>query len=191
MPARRPHVADDEGRPESNVDLDVQKEIAALRRMTVKELRKRHVELFGEENRSANRQYLFRRIAWRLQALVEGDLSERARRRAQELARDADLRSRPPPELVMAPAPADLKTVTGKVALSRDERLPMPGTLLTRVFKGHEYHVTVLSNGFEYDGQAYRSLTAVAHAITGSHWNGWHFFDMATRTPARREDAVA
>jgi hypothetical protein len=169
-------MADDEGRPESNMDLDVQKEIAALRRMTVKELRRRHVELLGEENRSANRQYLFRRIAWRLQALAEGDLSERARQRAQEL---------------MAPAPADLKTVTGKVALSRDERLPMPGTLLTRVFKGHEYHVTVLSNGFEYDGQAYRSLTAVAHAITGSHWNGWHFFDMATRTPARREDAVA
>ncbi len=173
------------------MDLEAQKEIAALRKMTVKELRRRHVELFGEENRSANRQYLFRRIAWRLQALAEGDLSERARQRARELARDVDLRSRPPKELTMAPAPVDLKTVTGKNAISRDERLPMPGTVLRRVFKGHEYHVTVLPNGFEYDGQAYRSLTAVAHAITGSHWNGWHFFGMATPSAARREGAVA
>lgn len=170
---------------------DLPGEIETLRRMAVKELRRRHMELFGEENRSANRQYLFRRIAWRLQALAEGDLSERARRRAQELARDADLRVRPPRELVTAPSPAGLKTVTGKVAVSRDERLPMPGTVLRRVFKGHEYHVTVLPNGFEYDGQAYRSLTAVAHAITGSHWNGWHFFGMATRPPPRREGAVA
>ncbi len=49
-------------------------------------------------------------------------------------------------------------------------------TLLTRVFRGREYHVRVLPNGFEYDGEAYRSLSAVAHAITGSHWNGYHFF---------------
>jgi hypothetical protein len=161
---------------ESGMATDIQKDIAALGQMTVKELRRRHVELFGEENRAGNRQYLLRRIAWRLQALAEGDLSERAQRRAQELARDADLRSRPPRELTMPPAPADLKTVAGRIALSRDERLPVPGTVLTRVFKGHEYHVTVLPNGFEYDGQAYRSLSAVAHAITGSHWNGYHFF---------------
>jgi len=174
-----------------NVNADgLAKEIAALRRMTVKELRRRHVELFDEENHAANRQYLFRRIAWRLQALAEGDLSERARRRAAELARDADLRTRPPRELSMPPAPADLKTVTGKVALSRDERLPAPGTRLTRVFKGHKYEVTVLSNGFEYDGRSYRSLTAVAHAITGSHWNGWHFFGIATPTRARDEGEV-
>lgn len=169
---------------------DLAREIEALRRMTVKELRRRHLELFGEENHAANRQYLFRRIAWRLQALAEGDLSGRARRRAAELARDADLRTRPPRELTMPPAPADLKTVTGRVALSRDERLPAPGTRLTRVFKGHRYEVTVLPNGFEYDGRAYRSLTAVAHAITGSHWNGWHFFGIATPTRPPDEGAV-
>lgn len=79
------------GMTESYMAADIQKEIAALPQLTVHELRRRHVELFGEENRSANRQYLFRWIVWRLQALAEGDLSERARRRAQELARDADL----------------------------------------------------------------------------------------------------
>jgi hypothetical protein len=166
---------------------DIQKEIDALRRMTVNELRRRHVELFGEENHAGNRQYLFRRIAWRLQALAEGDLTERARRRAQELARDADLRTRPARELTMPPAPADLKTVTGQVALSRDDRLPMPGATLKRVFKGHEYQVTVLPNGFEYDGRAYRSLSAVAHAITGSHWNGYHFFGIATPSGSGEE----
>lgn len=167
---------------------DLAKQIEALRRMTVKELRRRHVELFGEENRASNRQYLFRRIAWRLQALAEGDLSERARRRAQELARDADLRTRPPRELTMPPAPADLKTVTGQIARSRDDRLPMPGATLKRVFKGYEYQVTMLPNGFEYDGRAYRSLSAVAHAITGSHWNGYHFFGIATPRPSGKED---
>jgi hypothetical protein len=64
--------------------------------MTVKELRRRHVELFGEENHAGNRQYLFRRIAWRIQALAEGGLTERARRRAEFLARDADLRTTAP-----------------------------------------------------------------------------------------------
>ena len=172
----------------NNGTADLANELDALQRMTVKELRRRHVELFGEETRAGNRQYLFRRIAWRLQALTEGDLTERARRRAQELARDADLRMRPAGELTMPPAPADLKTVTGRIAVPRDDRLPMPGATLRRVFKGHEYQVTVLPNGFEYDGRAYRSLSAVAHSITGSHWNGYHFFGIATPKRSDKED---
>jgi hypothetical protein len=123
----------------ANIDAaGLAKAIDTLRRMTVKTLRRRHVELFGEESRAGNRQYLFPRIASRMQALAEGDLTERARRRAQELARDADLRRRPPRELVMPPAPADLRTVTGRLAVSRDDRLPMPGATLKRVVKGHE-----------------------------------------------------
>ena len=163
---------------------NIQKELAALRRMGVAELRRRHIELFGEENHSGNRQYLFRRIAWRIQALAEGGLTERARRRAEELARDADLRSRPPQELMMTPAPANLRTATGRIALSRDDRLPMPGTVLRRVFKGREHHVTILADAFEYDGETYRSLSAIAHAITGAHWNGYHFFGIQKREQA-------
>lgn len=158
---------------------DLANEIDALRRMTVTELRRRHAELFGEETRAGNRQYLFRRIAWRVQALAEGDLTQRAQRRARELARDADLRRRPPRELTMPPAPADLKTLAGQVAVARDDRLPKPGQTLTRPYKGHMYEVKVLPNGFEYDGRAYRSLSAIAHAITGSHWNGYRFFSDA------------
>jgi hypothetical protein len=76
--------------------LNVEKEVAALQRMTVNELRERYREVFGEESRSRNKQFLWKRIAWRTQALEEGGLSERARRRAMELAKDADIRIRPP-----------------------------------------------------------------------------------------------
>ena len=154
---------------------DMNKAIAALRRMTAGELRGKYMELFGEESRSGNRDWLFRRCAWRVQALAEGGLSERARQRAQALAREADLRLRPPKDMMMSPA-AGTSVVTGRIAVRRDARLPMPGTVLARVFKGHEYRVTVLPDGFEYDGEFYRSLSAVAHAISGSHWNGYHFF---------------
>jgi hypothetical protein len=68
------------------------KELAALERMTAAELRDRYAEVFGEPAASGNRAWLGRRVGWRMQALAEGDLSERARTRATELSRDADLR---------------------------------------------------------------------------------------------------
>ena len=64
--------------------------------MTVGQLRQKYLEVFGEESRSNHKQFLFRRIAWRIQAMAEGGLSERARRRALEIANDADLRIRAP-----------------------------------------------------------------------------------------------
>jgi hypothetical protein len=74
------------------VEVNLVNERAALERLTVGQLRQRFAELFGEATHASNRTWLVKRIAWRLQALAEGDLSERARQRAQELARDADLR---------------------------------------------------------------------------------------------------
>src|SRR3954466_1345744 len=71
------------------------KQISQLRDLTIAELREQYEHLFGDRSRTMNRQFLFRRIAWRVQALAEGDLSERARNRALLLARDADLRIRP------------------------------------------------------------------------------------------------
>jgi hypothetical protein len=85
--------------------LNIAREVAALKRMTVKELRGRYVEVFGEATRSGNKDWLWKRIAWRMQANAEGGLSERARRRAEELANDADLRLRRPPDRP-APSPA-------------------------------------------------------------------------------------
>src|SRR5262249_59613066 len=115
-----------------------------------------------------------KRIAWRLQALAEGDLSERARQRATELANDADLRLSPPP---MRPgtAPAE-RTETRTLRVTADDRLPPPGTVLTRKYKGAVLQVQVRPDGFAYEGQLYGSLSAVARAITGSHCNGFLFF---------------
>ncbi len=146
---------------------NIKREIAALRRMKAKELRARYAEVFGEETRSGNRDYLYKRIAWRLQSQAEGGLSERARRRAGQLARDADIR---------VTAPVNGRTRTGPAPASRDDRLPPPGTVITREYKGGTLHVTVLDDGFDYEGDRYRTLSAVAKAVTGSHLNGFAFF---------------
>jgi hypothetical protein len=149
--------------------------VHALKRTTIGELRAEYRQVFGEESRSHNRQFLWKRIAWRLQELDEGGLSERALRRARELANDADLRIRWPKGTFEGVAG---RTVTGKVPVGHDPRLPMPGAVLTREYRGQTVQVTVLQDGFEYDGEVYRSLTAVAKAITGSHWNGPLFFGL-------------
>jgi hypothetical protein len=156
--------------------LNVGKEIAKLKSLTVGQLREKYLEVFGESTRAGNRDFLFKRIIWRLQSLEEGDLSERARRRAEEIARDADIRMttpKPPKtsagaEKHIAPAPKGLG----------DHRLPIPGTVLTRTYRGRAHHVTVLPNGFEYDGTVHRTLSAIAKVITGSHWNGFLFFGL-------------
>ncbi len=156
--------------------MDVDAALKALNRMTITQLRQRYAEVFGEAARSFNKQHLLKRIAWRLQAIREGDLTERARRRARELAHDADLRIRPP----VAPAPAGRNggTTTSSFRIEPDDRLPMVGTLLTRQYKGQTIRVRVLPKGFEFDGEVFRSLSAVARKITGAHWNGFHFFGL-------------
>jgi hypothetical protein len=63
----------------------------------------------------------------------------------------------------------------------RDPRLPRPGTVLTRPYKGRTLAITVLEDGFEFDGRKYTSLTAIAKVVTGSHWNGMHFFGLRRR----------
>jgi len=83
---------------------DMNKEILALHRVKAGQLRARYRDLFGEESRSGNRDWLFRRCTWRVQALAEGGLSEHARLRAQALAREADIRLRPPTGMEMLPA---------------------------------------------------------------------------------------
>jgi hypothetical protein len=153
--------------------------IAALQGMTVADLREKYHEVFGEETRSRHRDYLWKRIAWRLQALELGDLSERARRRAAELANDADIRVRPPSAVTPAPLPAHARTTVHAFPHVADSRLPMAGTVLTRAYKGRVLRVTVLDDGFEFDGRTYRSLSAIASEVTGSRWNGFLFFGLA------------
>jgi hypothetical protein len=155
------------------VEVNIVNEVAALQRLPIAQLRQRFAELFGEATQASNRTWLVKRIAWRMQALAEGDLSQRARQRAQELARDADLRLNPPQRQTTAP------TATPEpvgMAAPVDPRLPPPGTILARPYKGQLVQVHVLTDGFAYAGRVYASLSAVAKAITGSHTNGFLFF---------------
>jgi hypothetical protein len=145
-------------------------ELATLGQLTVSRLRARYAELFGEQTRVGNKLWLIRRIAWRLQALAEGDLSQRARQRTAELAHGADLRLSPPRSALTTPAP------TATTPASRSQRLPPAGTILTRPYKGETLQVRVLRDGLEFEGTVYPSLSAVAKAITGSHCSGYRFF---------------
>jgi hypothetical protein len=153
-------------------------EIAQLEVMTINKVIERFESLFGEKCRSRNRHYLIRRIAWRLQANAEGGLSERAMKRAAELALDSEVRVTPPRQKTQS------NSVTAEVQ-SRpfsDQRLPPAGSMLHREYKGRQIRVLILKSGFEYDGQIYKSLTAVANAITGSHVNGFQFFRLGNKS---------
>lgn len=67
-----------------------------------------------------------------------------------------------------------------------DPRLPTPGNVITRTYKGHEIIVKVLKDGFEFQGRIYRSLTAIADEVTGSHWSGYRFFGLPQRRRQRK-----
>ena len=190
------------------MSVNVERELVRLEMMSVSELRGRYAELFGEPTHSRHRQSLIRRILWRLQAVQEGDLSHRAQKRAAELANEADLRLQPPrqanarisvdregrrsnseasPEGVRSVRFSDAKeerllcvgTGRGKTVL------PAAGSVLTRPYKGRLIEVTVLETGFAYQGEQFATLSGLAKRITGSHWNGWHFFGLTKQEKTR------
>jgi len=165
--------------------MNLAQDIATLPTLSVAQLRSRYAETFGEPTHAGRKAWLVKRIAWRLQALAEGDLSERARQRATELANDADLRLSPPKSSRPATSECAATSSDGLAMSSRtpakpDERLPQPGGVLRRLYKGQHLQVTVLQSGFAYGGQVFASLSAVAKAITGSHCNGFLFFRLST-----------
>jgi hypothetical protein len=154
--------------------MNITKEVAGLQKLSVRDLQARYAEAFGEATRAHNKAWLVKRVAWRLQAMAEGDLSERARQRATELANDANLRLSPPKVRPTAPAPDRVETVV--MPKKGNRRVPVPGTSITRLYKGRTLEVKVMPHGFEFDGKVFKSLSAVAKAITGSHCNGYFFF---------------
>jgi hypothetical protein len=152
-------------------------EIQALSRMTVRQLREKYIEVFGEESHAYHKEFLRKRIAWRIQALAKGDLSERARRRAAELANDADLRIRTPRKPVHAGMVQEkTRTTAGRISSSRDDKLPKPGTIIVREYRGRDIMVKVLDNDFEFESRRYKSLSAIAREVTGTKWNKFLFF---------------
>jgi hypothetical protein len=165
------NVEPNTGRTAVNDNLYI--EIERLQQLRVPELQARYREVFGQECRSHHKQHLVRRIAWRLQALKYGDLSQRA----LAIANDADLRTQVPATWIYGEQ-TEMKR--------KDRRLPTTGTILSRRYQGKTVTVKVLKNGFEYAGQRYRSLSSIAREATGTRWNGLLFFGLATRGKGRK-----
>ncbi len=150
-------------------EIDVDAELVALHEMRLAGLKAKWVEIFGAEPRSSSPEYLRRRLAWRVQELAHGGLSEAAK------ARLAELIARLPP---LRPANARPTKRAG-----RDPRLPPPGSVLRREHGGKVHEVAVLEDCFEYDGRRFDNLSRVAEAITGTHWNPYRFFRL--KVPAK------
>jgi hypothetical protein len=154
--------------------------VSELQQLSMEQLRRRYRELFEEDHPTTHRDVLVRRIAWRLQSLAHGGLSDRARQRAAELAREADLRVLIPRTLRQT-ARSSAQHASAQHA-RRDPRLPAAGTVVRREYAGRAVEVLVLEDGFEYDGIRYDSLSAIATKVTGTRWNGFLFFGLARRT---------
>jgi len=159
--------------------IDVEREMTVLRGMTIPELQERYAQVFQEVVTTKHKPYLIRRIIWRLQSNAQGGLSYRARQRARELANEADLRLTAPrlpqgtgSEVVTLPIPSAIREHASDV---------LPLTTLARQYKGREIEVTIVDNGVRWEGELYPSLSAVAKAVTGSHWNGRAFFGLDSR----------
>jgi hypothetical protein len=163
-----------------NIEGSMAAEIAAPRTLTVAELQLRYSRLFGRESRSRNRDWLFKKVAFRMQEVRRGGPSERAKRRARELAKGSYLRSRPPKGFCPEPAPPPQ-------AHPKDPRLPAVGTVLTREQGGETHAITVLGDGFEYRGEIYPSLSRIAKAVTGTSWNGFLWLGLDTRKRGKKE----
>jgi hypothetical protein len=154
-------------------------DLNGLARMKPRELRQVYTEVFGSDVWMGNSEFARRRIAWRVQAEREGGLPESARQHALAIARNSRVR-------VRVSANADRRgrglplehAVTTTIGSDHDSRLPMPGSVIVKQHKGKSITVRVLSSGFEYDGNRFTSLSAIAREITGTKWNGFLFFGL-------------
>lgn len=154
--------------------------LAEIQGMTTGELRTEFGRLAGRPTGSWNRDWLRRKVSW---------LTQARERQASDTVRFPTLAPevRDQPRSPRLDAPIQLLPTRG----IRDPRLPAPGTQLVRHYRGLRLTVQVLEDGFEWNGQAFRSLSAVAKAITGQHWNGRLYFGLTERrrgTPPRQRD---
>ena len=141
------------------------KQIAELATLTIPQFEERWRKLYGTAPPAHQKRFLIKRLAYRIQELTYGGLSDDARRRAAEIIREAGL-----DEEASIPG-------RGGTPRRRVEEAIL-GTRFVRVWNGRRYEVTVIAGGFEFEGRPYRSLTAIARAITGTHWNGRAFFGL-------------
>lgn len=144
--------------------------ISKLRGMKVPELIGEYETAFGKPPRVKNREYLVKRIAWRIQEQRYGGLGRAACRRLESLIEEIDL-----------PIQENQRTATGKLRRPPSPSNPAVGTTLTRIWHGVEHQVQILDTGCEWEGTVYSSLSATARAITGQAWSGPLFFGLRKR----------
>ena len=134
--------------------------LAALKTMPTPDLKQQWRDLFESEPPPFNRRYLESRLAYRIQELAYGGLKPETIRRLERLGEELDGGDR------------------SKRGIRADRDRPITGTRLLREWQGVEQIVTVTADGFEWQGRPYKSLSAIARAITGTRWNGWIFFGL-------------
>ena len=147
-------------------------QIMELKEKPLAELRTKYKELFAQEPPSSNKVFLWRKIAYRIQELECDNVSEEAQDKIQELIKKYD----PVNNTGVRPDNGNGKITNRKP--NRDRRLPIPGTLITKEYKGKKYELKILEKGFEYNNKTYKSLSAIAKEVTGAHWNGYLFFNL-------------
>ena len=159
--------------------LHIDKELEQIQKMTVSELRERYFELFGTYPHSFHRQHLARELAWKIQAQEYGGLPEDVRQYALGIARTLPVRARIALNRERrARGEALPDSITSTVHSDHDSRVPMPGSLVVREYRGETHVVRVLDDGFEYAGRRFASLSSIAREITGTKWNGYTFFGL-------------
>lgn len=164
---------------EKELDPKIKNEIEGLPELTVDELRHKYREVLGYDTHSRNRQFLIRKLIWGIQVREFGDISDDARKKAHELADFRFLRIRLSKYSdITIPSEFAGRAVRKKVSFRRDPRLPMVGAIVTKEYEGTRHDVQVLDDGFEYEGQRFKSLSSVARKITGTNWNGFTFFGL-------------
>lgn len=142
-------------------------QVAALPEKSTAELKQLWRELYDREPPPYNRPFLVKRLAYRIQELAYGGgLSERAEAKLKALVEEEDRR------------------VKGKLPARKGDR-PISGTRLIREWQGVEHIATVLDDGFEYQGRPYKSLSAIARAITGTRWSGPLFWGLRNHRSGR------
>jgi hypothetical protein len=157
------------------MDENIASQIATLKNATLSELQDKYKELFDtKETPCDNKAYLLKRITYKLQEAKCEGLSDTAKAKIGELMAKYD----PVNNKALRPQVTSAGKEIRSLPFARDKRLPIPGTVITKKYKGQIIQVKVLEKGFECNNTFYKSLSALAYEITGAHWNGYDFFGL-------------
>jgi len=147
-------------------------QVQSLQKMTVDELREEWEKVFGKPTKQRHRSYLWKRLARRLQ---EDEMPRLTPEEESKVAKYRDLIRQLPPDRWFPCKRTRIAKVNKRPGIPQS---PPPGSVISREYKGEEIIVKVLDDGFEYAGQVFRSLSAIAKEITGTTWNGPAFFGL-------------